>query len=67
MTRPSDTDYMKARMAGALGGFPMDFEATTLFLIVPPDKRERVMAMLPGWRELPFRVTPWGARLAGVF
>jgi hypothetical protein len=66
-TTSPHADYMKARVAGALGGFPLDAEANTLFLLTPPEKRERVMAMLPGWRELPFRVTPWGARLAGVF
>jgi hypothetical protein len=67
MQGPSESVYVKARTSGALMGFPVDFGCNTLCLIVPKEDRGRVLAQMDGWRELPFRITPWGARLAGVF
>ncbi len=66
LPQPSSRHYVGARTAGALGGFPLNTDGA-LALLVPPERRDRVIASLPGWNSLPFTVTPWGARLCGLF
>jgi hypothetical protein len=72
---PADPVYVAARTAGALAGSPMGwgFEedgarvVDTLLLFAPPSHRDRVLAAMPGWRALPFTITPFGARVCGAF
>ena len=64
---PTESSYQKARVAGAYGGFPVDWDATTYCLLAPKEKHDRIKAMMPEWTALPYTITPFGARICGTF
>ncbi|MBI5241985.1 MAG: GHMP kinase [Elusimicrobia bacterium] len=62
-----DRAYALARRGGAAGGKILGAGGGGfLLLFCPPNKRERVRASLPGWREIPFRFEPEGSKIVYV-
>ncbi len=62
-----DRAYAAARRAGAVGGKVLGAGGGGfLLLFCPPKKRQRVLAALKGWREIPFQFEPEGSKIIYV-
>ncbi len=62
-----DAAYQAARRAGAVGGKILGAGGGGfLLLFCPPAKRAKVVRVLRGWREIPFRFEPEGSKIIYV-